>query len=327
MNITKIKLSTLAAFLLFAPVIVPAQGINFAKAELLTEQLAPNLYTLTGSAGVDPGHPEAAGGRITVLVGPEGVFMVDATYAPLTDKVLAAIRRVSSAPIRYVVDTHWHPDHTGGNPNFAKLGALIIAREEVWQALSTPLPPPLVAAIGNSASLTDPARLPGLTYGAGTTLKIRLNGETIDVIASPPAHTNGDTIVRFEKANVIAIGDFYRNYGYPFVDATHGGSIEGVLTALDEVMKLAGPQTKLVPGHGSVVTRADLAPYRAMIVDIRKTVAQMIHSGKYRQEILAAKVTAPYDANVPGGNTPLPAGLGTSADRFVSQMYAELGGK
>jgi len=215
----------LAAVLLLTSALAQAQGINFPKTEILTQQLAPNFYTLTGSLGVDPGHPEGAGGRIGVLVGPEGVFMVDATYAPLSDKVGAAIRKVGvGAPIRFLVDTHSHPDHTGGNPNFAKLGALIIAREEAWQTLSQPLPPAIAAAIGSAASLTDPARLPVLTYGQGAQLKVRLNGEIIDVIGLPPAHTNGDTIVKFEKADVIMIGDFYRNYGYPFIDSAHGGS-------------------------------------------------------------------------------------------------------
>lgn len=318
---------SLAAVLLLTASLASAQGIDFGKTELLTEQLAPDFYTLTGSPGVDPGHPEGAGGRIGVLVGPEGIFMVDATYAPLSDKVVAALRKLSDAPIRFLVDTHSHPDHTGGNPNFAKRGALIIANEGVWQTLSSPLPPTVAAAIGSAASLTDPARLPVLTFAAGAQLKFRLNGETVDVIALPPAHTDGDTVVKFEKANVIMIGDFYRNYGYPFIDSAHGGTFAGVLQALDRVMQLAGPDTKLVPGHGTVITREALPPYRDMIVNVRKTVQQMIRSGKSRRDILSAKVTVPYDAQVPGGQGALPAGLGTSADRFVSAIYAELGGK
>ena len=327
MKIANPQQPALAAVLLLTSLLAQAQGIDFPKTELLTQQLAPDFYTLTGSPGSDPGHPEGAGGRIGVLVGPEGVFMVDATYAPLTDKVVSAIRKLSPAPIRFLVDTHSHPDHTGGNPGFAKLGALVIAREEVWQTLSVPVPPAIAAAIGGAASLTDPARLPVLTYGLGAQLKFRLNGETVDVIALPPAHTNGDTLVRFERANVIMIGDFYRNYGYPFIDSAHGGSFAGVLQALDRVMELAGPDTKLVPGHGTVITRADLPPYRDMIVRVRKTVQQMIRAGKTRQDILSAKVTASYDAVVPGGQAPLPLGLGTSADRFVSEIYEESGGK
>jgi cyclase len=317
----------LAAALLPATALVQAQGIDFPNTEILTEQLAPDFYTLTGSPGVDPGHPEGAGGRIGVLVGPDGVFMVDATYAPLSDKVVAAIRKLSAAPIRFLVDTHSHPDHTGGNPNFARLGAAVLAREEVRQTLLQPLPPALAAAIGNAASMTDPARLPVETYGPGAHLEFHMDGETIDVIALPPAHTNGDSIVRFEKADVIMIGDFYRNYGYPFIDTAHGGSFAGVLQAVDMVMKLAGPDTRLVPGHGTVISRRDLPAYRDMIVAVEDTVRLMIRAGRSRQDILAAKVTAPYDARVPGGQVPLPAGLGTSADRFVSEVYAELGGK
>jgi cyclase len=317
----------LGAILLFASVGVHAQAIDFDKTEILTERLAPDFYALTGSPGVDPGHPEGAGGRIGVLVGPDGVFMVDATYAPLTDKVVAAIRKLSPAPIRFLVNTHSHPDHTGGSPNFARIGAIVLAREEARQTMAQPLPPAIAAAIGNAASLTDPLRLPVVTYGRGDQLKFRMNGETIDVIGIPAAHTDGDSIVRFEKADVIMIGDFYRNYGYPFADAAHGGSFSGILEALDALLKLAGPHTKLVPGHGSIIDRAAIPAYRDMILGVRKSVQQMINAGNSKQQILAAKLTAAYDAQVPGGLGPLPAGLGTSADRFISELYTELSGK
>jgi cyclase len=304
-----------------------AQGIDYSKAEIITEQVGPNVYALTGSPNVDPGHMEGAGGRIGVLIGPDGVLMVDAQYAPLTDKVIAAIRKLTDAPIRFLINTHEHPDHTGGNPNFAKLGALILAREETYEDLVQVPPPAVQAAIGEAASFTDPARLPVLTYGQGSPLKIRMDDEVVDVISAPPSHTDGDTIVRFEKADVMMIGDFYRNYGYPFVDPSHGGTIKGVLAALDLVMQVADAKTVLLPGHGSAVSVADLAPYRDMIVDVEGKVQQMIDDGKSVQEVLAAKLTAPYDAKVPGGLTPLPAGLGTSANRFVGEMYAELSAK
>jgi cyclase len=277
-----------------------------------------NVFVLTGSRGTDPGHPEGAGGRLGVLTGPDGVLTVDASYAPLAEKVEAAIHAITPLPIRVLIDTHSHPDHTGGNPYFAKKGAIVFAREEVWRDLDQLPPPRVLAAIGAAASFTDPARLPTVTYPMGGPLKIRFDGEIVDLIPVYSAHTDGDTIVRFEKADV------YRNYGYPFIDPAHGGTFKGVVDALDVVSNLSGPNTQLVPGHGSIISRKDIDAYRAMILDIRARVAEMAKQGKSVQEVLAAKLTAPYDATVQGGLDPLPAGLGTSADRFVSAMYAEV---
>ena len=293
------------------------QGIDYAKIEILTEKITPNLYMLSGSAGADPGHQDAAGGRIGILTGPDGIFMVDAQYAQVSDKVLAAIRKISTEPIRFLVNTHVHGDHTAGNANFVKMGALLFAREDLRDEL---LRPP---ANGNAAP-RDPARLPVITYGLGDPVKFRMDGEVVDLIPVRAAHTGGDTMVRFENADVIMIGDFYRNYGYPFIDTNNGGTLKGALEALDAVMKLAGPNTKLIPGHGTIINRADIVPYRDMIVGVQAKVQQMINQGKSEQEVLAAKVTAPYDAKVPGGL--LPAGTGTSADRFVSMVYSQLKG-
>ena len=173
-----------------------------------------------------------------------------------------------------------------------------------------------------AGSPTDPLRLPVLTYSAGGQ-QIRLNGETVDLIPVPASHTHGDTIVRFENADVMLIGDFYRNYGYPFVDTLHGGSTTGILQAVDLVTSLAGPNTKLVPGHGSIVTVADLPAYRDMVVAVQTNIQQMVDQGKTLQDVLDANPTAAYDASVPGGTTPIP-GVGSSADRFVSTIYGEL---
>jgi glyoxylase-like metal-dependent hydrolase (beta-lactamase superfamily II) len=296
-----------------------AQGIDYAKIEILTEKIGPNLYMLSGSAGADPGHEDAAGGRIGVLAGPDGIFMVDAQYAQITDKVVAAIRKISPEPIRFLVNTHVHPDHTAGDANFVKMGALLFAREELREEM---LRPPARAGGGNQAAAGDPARLPVVTYGMGDPVKLRLNGEIVDLIPVRAAHTGGDTMIRFENADVIMIGDFYRNYGYPFIDTNNGGTLKGALEALDLTMKLAGPNTRLIPGHGTVINRTDIVPYRDMILGVQAKVQQMIDQGKSQQEILAAKVTAPYDAKVPGGL--LPAGAGTSADRFVSMVYSQL---
>jgi cyclase len=286
------------------------QGTDFSKIEILTERVAPNLYLLSGSAGADPAHEDAAGGRIGILAGSDGIFMVDAQYAQLTDKITAAIRKISPAPIRFLVNTHVHGDHTAGDANFVKMGATLLAREELRnELLRTP---------GR-----DPAGLPVVTYGLGSPLKFRMNGETVDVIPVRAAHTGGDTMIRFETANVIMIGDFYRNYGYPYIDTINGGTLKGALEALDSLYNLAGPDTKLVPGHGTIINRTDLLPYRDMILAVQTKVQQMINEGKTEQEVLAAKVTAPFDAKVQGGL--LPAGAqGTSADRFVAMVYSEL---
>jgi glyoxylase-like metal-dependent hydrolase (beta-lactamase superfamily II) len=156
----------------------------------------------------------------------------------------------------------------------------------------------------------------------GDPVKLRLNGEIVDLIPVRAAHTGGDTMIRFENADVIMIGDFYRNYGYPFIDTNNGGTLKGALEALDLTMKLAGPSTRLVPGHGTLMSRTDIVPYRDMILDVQAKVQRMINEGKSEKDVLAAKLTASYDAKVPGGLSP--AGAGTSADRFVSMVYAQL---
>ena len=313
------RIAAAAVALTFAPgAHAQAPGTDFSKIEILAEKMAPNLTMLSGSAGGDPNHQDAAGGRIGILAGPDGILMVDAQYAELAPKVAAAIRRISPAPIRILVNTHIHIDHTGGNAYFAKQGATIYAREELRDEMMHPPP----RADGSPAPARDPANYPMVTYGLGTPVKIHMNGETVDFIPVRAAHTGGDTIVRFENANLIMIGDFYRNYGYPFIDIANGGSLKGMLEALDLTMKLAKPDTKLVPGHGTLIGRADLVPYRDMLVAVQKKVQQMVSAGKTQQETVAAKLTAEFDAKVRGGQDP--AGAGTSADRFVAEVYQEL---
>ena len=295
-------------------------GIQYDKIEIKTDKVAPNLYMLSGSEGVDPGHPDGAGGRIGVLAGPDGIFMVDSQYQQIGDKVLAAVRRIDQGPIRFLVNTHIHGDHTAGNATFAKQGAVLLAREELREGMVRQPPPPA------GAPPRDAARLPVVTYGMGDPVRIRMNGETVELIPVRAAHTGGDTIVRFVNADLIMVGDFYRNFGYPFIDTANGGSLKGALEGLEYTMKIAGPATRLVPGHGTYITRTDIIPYRDMILGVQSKVQQLIAQGKTVQEVLAAKVTAPYDAKVPGGL--LPAGnAGTSADRFVSMVYSELKGK
>jgi glyoxylase-like metal-dependent hydrolase (beta-lactamase superfamily II) len=292
---------------------VYAQSMDFGKIEIITEQLAPKVYMLTGSSGIDPGHEDAAGGRIGVLAGPDGILMVDSQYVQLTDKVLAAVRHISSGPIRYLVNTHIHRDHTAGNASFAKMGAVIFAREELREGMVRLSKAPNAAA----NPVANPAGFPVVTYGMGPPLKIYMNDEIVDLMPIRAAHTGGDTNVKFEKANVVFIGDFYRNYGYPFIDINNGGSLKGMLEGLELTMKSADANTKLVPGHGTIIKRDDIIPYRDMIVAIADKVQQLIGQGKSLQEVLAAKVTAPYDARTAGGTD-------ASAVRFVTEVYQEL---
>jgi cyclase len=309
----------LAAALLAVPLVLTGQGIQYDKIEIKTEKVGPNLYMLSGSENVDPGHPDGAGGRIGVLAGPDGIFMVDSQYLQIGDKVLAAIKKIDPGPIRYLVNTHAHADHTAGNATFAKLGAVIFAREELREAMVRP-----TAAVRGGGDTRDPARLPVITYGMGEPIRLRMNGETVELIPIRAAHTGGDTVIRFVNADVIMVGDFYRNFGYPFLDVSIGGSLKGALEGIDQLMKIAGPNTKLVPGHGTFVNKNDLIPYRDMILGVRDAVQKLITQGKTIEEVLAAKVTAPYDAKVPGGLLQANTGGGTTADRFVRMIYSEL---
>ena len=290
-----------------------AQIMDFGKVEIITEQLAPNVWMLSGSAGLDPSHEDAAGGRIGVLAGPDGVLMIDSQYAQLGDKVLAAVRRISSAPIRYLINTHIHRDHTAGNAFFATRGALILAREELREGMVR------LSKAPNAASnpVAHPLGFPVVTYGMGEPVRIHMNGEVVQLIPIRAAHTGGDTNIKFEKANVLFIGDFYRNYGYPFIDIGNGGSLKGMLAGLELTMQSADASTILVPGHGTLIKRDDIIPYRDMILAVRDAVQQLIAQGKSLQEVVAAKVTAPYDGKTAGGT-------GASADRFVTAVYREL---
>jgi len=284
---------------------------------LLTEKLAPNLYALHGSAGLDPAHPDAAGGRVAVLFGSDGVLMVDTEDPQLASKTLDTVRTFTSAPVKIVVNSHIHPDHTGGNAFFAKQGAVIFSQENLRDEMLSP------PGQGNAGRAPDPAGVPTVTYRYGSpgvpAITIHMNGETVDFIPMMPSHTAGDTIVRFNNANVIYIEDFYRNFGYPFADQANGGSIQGMIEAVDLIQKLAGPDTTLIPGHGTLVRKKDLLGYRAMLVDILGKVRKLRDEGKSLDEVLAANLTAPYDATTQGDTK-------QSKDRFITEVYDEVRG-
>src|SRR3954452_18805373 len=286
---------------------------------LVKEKLSPNLFVLHGSDTLDPAHPDGSGGRALALFGPDGVLMVDSQNRQVAEKTLKTLRSFADGPIRVMVNTHVHSDHTGGNAFFAKQGALIYSQENLRdemlrqppRAIGQPAPAPDMAGISLATYRYNPATKgePAVTFD--------MNGETVDFIPMMPSHTAGDTIVRFRKANVIYIEDFYRNFGYPFADQTNGGSIQGMLEASDLIAKIAGPDTTLVPGHGTLVKKNDLLPYRAMLVDILGKVKTLREQGKSLKDVLAANLTAPYDKTTLGDTQ-------QSKDRFITEVFDEV---
>jgi cyclase len=276
------------------------QQQDFSKVEIKATKLSNNFYTLEGQ-----------GGTIGVLTGPDGVFMVDTQFAPLSEKIIATIKKVSNnAPIKYVVNTHVHPDHTGGNENIAKTGAVILSRTELRYRLAHPNP----AANGTPGTPAPAGALPMITYDGPVTF--HMDGEEIDLIPIPHAHTDGDTLVRFVNDDIIMTGDFYRSLGYPNIDRANGGGLKGMLDGLALVIGLAGPNTKIVPGHGEIVNRNAVMAHRDMILAIRDKIAPLVAQGKSQQDVVAMKVTADFDAKVPTAST--------TSERFVTQVYQEL---
>ena len=292
-------LMTMVALLAMAVAGMAQNAPDFSKVEIKTTKLANNFYTLEGQ-----------GGTIGILVGPDGILMVDSQFAPLSQKIMAAIHQVSNQPVRFLVDTHVHADHTGGNENFAKAGAIIFARPELRDRLIHPAP----GANGAVPPGAPAAALPVVTYDAPVTF--HMDGEEPRLIPIRRAHTDGDTLIYFPNDDIIMCGDFFRSIQYPNIDRANGGSLNGMLDGLGTLIGLAGPNTKIVPGHGAMVSRAEVMAHRDMILAVRDRVAQMVAQGKTQEEVLAAHPTADYDARVPNSKE--------TTERFVTQVYAEL---
>jgi cyclase len=273
---------------------------DFSQVQIKTTKIGGNFYTLEGS-----------GGTIGVLAGPDGVLMVDAQFAPLSDKIVAAIKQISDGRIRFLVNTHVHGDHTGGNANIGQLGATIMARENLRARLMKPAP----LANGQPGVPTAAVGLPVVTYDAP--IVFHMNGEDVQLIPVPVAHTDGDTMVYFPSTNVIMTGDFYRSTGYPNIDRANGGTMNGMLAGFDAIIRLARPDTKIIPGHGAIVDKTAVAAHKAMMEGVRDKVAPLVRQGKTQEEVIAAKLTAEFDSKVTGA-TPM------TADRFVGQLYQEL---
>lgn len=258
---------------------------DFSKVEVRSEKVADGLYMLTGS-----------GGNMGLSVGTSGTYLIDDQYAPLSEKILAAIRAITPDPVRFVVNTHWHGDHTGGNENMGKAGALLVAHENVRVRMSKEH---FMAAFGRKVPPSPEAALPVVTFTDAVTF--HWNGDEIRVYHVPPAHTDGDSIVHFAKADVVHMGDVFFNGGYPFIDTSSGGKVDGVIAAADRVLAGIGEKTRIIPGHGPLATKADLQAYRDVVKTLRDRIAKLKAEGKSRDEVIAAKPTADHDAKWGGG--------------------------
>ncbi|WP_417594077.1 MBL fold metallo-hydrolase [Parasphingorhabdus sp.] len=271
---------------------------RFANVEIKAEPLAEGVAVLFG-----------AGGNIGVSYGPDGTVLIDDQFAPLTPKIQAAIAGLGAEPVTYLINTHWHGDHSGGNENFGKAGALIMAHDHVRERM---------LGVQKSGRGNDPASaaegLPTVTYHDG--LKLHLNGDEVQVKHMKHGHTDGDSVIFWKKANVVHMGDlFFNKLSLPFIDLDSGGNARGVLAAAEKVLTMVNDETKIIPGHGPMATRADLIAYRDMMKTVIGAVEKAQGEGKSLEQVQAMKPAAQWDIN--------PDAF-IKGDAFVEAVYKSL---
>ena len=265
---------------------------------ITTEQLAPGVAVLFGN-----------GGNIGVAYGEDGTVLIDDQFAPLTPKIVAAVEKLGAAPVKFLINTHWHGDHTGGNENLGKAGAIIMAHDNVRIRMATPQVRG-TRTLGPSPKIA----LPVITYHDG--LSLHVNGDEVRTYHMHDGHTDGDSVVIWRKANIVHMGDlFFNKVTLPFIDLSSGGSARGMLSATEKVLAMTDANTKIIPGHGPVAARADLEAYRDMLQSVIGSVASGIAAKKTLAEIQAMKPAAKWDAN--------PAGF-IKGDGFVETVYKSL---
>ena len=277
----------------------PAQQQDFSKVEVKVQHVAGAVHMLTG-----------AGGNIGISVGPDGVLVVDDQYAPLVPRIRAAIASVTDKPVRFVLNTHWHPDHVGGNADFSR-DATLVAHDNVRQRLADGHP----GILGRPVPPAQPEALPVITFDHSLTF--HFNGEPIRALHLPRGHTDGDVVVFFPESNVVHMGDTFVTYGLPFVDVASGGTLHGMIEGIERVMSAVPDDVKVIPGHGPVSTKTDVLAFADMLRDCVRLVGEAARKGQSLEEMLADGVLAKYDH--------LGQGFIKTAS-FVELIYDELQG-
>jgi glyoxylase-like metal-dependent hydrolase (beta-lactamase superfamily II) len=272
-----LRLALVAA--LAAATAVSSQEVDWEKVQITTVPVAPGVAMLSGR-----------GGNIGVSVGDDGVILIDDQYAPLTPKIQAAVAALSPKPLRFLLNTHWHPDHTGGNENLGKAGVTIVAHDNVRRRLGSEQ---YIELFDRRFPPSPAAALPVVTFSDAVTF--HFNGDEIHAFHVAPAHTDGDAVVHFRRADVVHTGDLFFSGGYPVIDVSSGGSLDGMIAAADRLLALAGEKTRIIPGHGPLAGRADLRAYRDMLVAVRAAVLPLVEAGKSLDEVKAAKPTVAFD--------------------------------
>lgn len=265
-----------------------------------TIPVVEGVYMLTGQ-----------GGNLAVAIGDDATFVVDDQYAPMVPRIIAAIRELTTEPVRFVLNTHYHGDHTGGNEAMAEAGALIVAHDNTRRRMTTEQ---FIEFFNAQVPPSPHGALPVVTFN--DTVTFHINGDEVIAFHVDPAHTDGDAMIVWRNANVVHMGDIYIAGGYPFTDFSAGGNINGIVAAADRVLAIADADTRIIPGHGPLSNTAELRTWRDMIVTVRQRVRELKGAGRTREQIIAAKPSAQFDATYGGGFI--------KPDDFVGFIYRSL---
>ena len=306
MKIIDIVANNLAALvlcsLIFATGDVRAQQVDVSKVEIRTEQLAPNLHVLFG-----------IGGNIAVLTGDDGTVIVDDQFSAMAPKIRAAVALLSEKPVRFVINTHWHYDHTGANEAFGSSGSIIIAHENTRKRLSTRQ---FIDFFKVQTEATPAAGLPVVTFT--DSVDLRLDGEDIAVVHVANAHTDSDAVLYFRNADAVHTGDVFTLGAYPFIDESSGGTIDGLIAASATILARITDKTRVIPGHGAMATRADIAARQTMLTTVRARILALLRKGRTLQQVIESRPTAEFDAQYYKG------GAATKPDVWVQRVYLDL---